>query len=195
LRGAYFEELDRHLDGDRRDALVVDKLPLNAVRAGLIHRMFPNAKFLFALRHPCDSVLSCFMQRFGLNNAMAQFLDLGDAARYYDKVMSLWMQYRAVLPLDVHTLRYEDLVRDFRTTIGDVLDFLALDWDDSVFDYIDTAKKRGKINTPSHDQVIQPLYSRASGRWRKYEDQMKPVLPLLLPWAERFGYGDGEENV
>jgi hypothetical protein len=36
--------------------------------------------------------------------------------------------------------------------------------------------------------VIEPLYSRSIGRWRRYEEELKPVLPMLAPWAERFGY-------
>jgi hypothetical protein len=31
---------------------------------------------------------------------------------------------------------------------------------------------------------------RPSGRWRRYRKQLEPVLPVLLPWAERLGYPD-----
>jgi len=33
-----------------------------------------------------------------------------------------------------------------------------------------------------------PLSKLPAGRWRRYQEQLKPVLPTLLPWAERFGY-------
>ena len=42
-------------------------------RARLINGLFPSAKFLFSLRHPCDVVLSCFITRFRLNWAVASF--------------------------------------------------------------------------------------------------------------------------
>ena len=89
LRQIYFEELDKHLAPEDRSSIVIDKLPLNTIDAGLIHRIFPKASFLFAQRHPCDCVLSCFMQEFRTNDAMANFLDLEDAARLYDKIMDL----------------------------------------------------------------------------------------------------------
>ncbi len=190
LRQKYFTELDKHLAPEDRSAVVVDKLPLNIVDAGLIHRIFPQARFLFAQRHPCDCVLSCFMQDFKINEAMANFQDLEEAARLYDKVMTLWQQYRTVLPLEVYTARYEVLIESFEETLTEILDFLGVDWDDGVRNYAETALRRGKINTPSYNQVTQPLYTRARGRWERYREHMQPVLPTLLPWARRFGYGE-----
>ena len=90
LRQVYFTELDKHLDAESGASIVIDKMPMNTVNAGLIHRIFPQARFLFAERHPCDCVLSCFMQNFEHNAANANFLDLEDAARLYDKVMTVW---------------------------------------------------------------------------------------------------------
>lgn len=50
-----------------------------------------------------------------------------------------------------------------------------------------TARGR-RIDTPSYRQVTEPLHGRAKGRWRRYERQMAPVLPVLRPWIETFGY-------
>ena len=128
------------------------------------------------------------MRRFALNDAMANFLELENAARLYDKVMNLWGQYRAVLSLQVHTLRYESIVEDFEKTLAPVLNFIGVGWDENLRNYANTANRRHHINTPSYNQVNQPLYSRARGRWERYREQMQPVLPTLLPWADRFGY-------
>jgi hypothetical protein len=32
------------------------------------------------------------------------------------------------------------------------------------------------------------LYGQSRGRWKNYGEQMKPVLPLLEPWIDKFGY-------
>ena len=32
--------------------------------APMIYSLFPDARVIFAQRHPCDAVLSCFMQSF-----------------------------------------------------------------------------------------------------------------------------------
>lgn len=118
LRALYRAEVARHLGGAAPTGLLVDKMPLNSLEAGLIHRLFPRARFLLALRHPADVVLSNFMQAFKPNAAMAQFSSLASAARFYAEVMALWQQYSAVLPLAVHTVRYEDLVADLEGRPG-----------------------------------------------------------------------------
>jgi tetratricopeptide (TPR) repeat protein len=188
LRAVYFEELDRLLPGPDGKT-VLDKLPLNILAAPLIHRLFPDARIVFAQRHPCDVVLSCFMQGFEINDAMANFLDLGDSARLYDLVLTFWERCREVLPLQVHVVRYEAMVEDLEGEARSLLDFLGLPWDPAVLDHQRTARARGTISTPSYSQVIQPIYGEASGRWRRYREQMGPVLPVLEPWAVRLGYG------
>lgn len=190
LRRVYFDELDKYLGASDSQMLVVDKLPLNLVQAGVIHRVFPRAKFIFAQRHPCDAVLSCYMRSFKMNEGTVNCLDLGAAARLYDGVMRLWMQHQEVLPLNVHTVRYESLITDFDSTVSACLEFLGLDWDDGVRDYVETGKRSGQISTPSYDQVTQGLYKEASGRWQRYREHLGTVLPALLPWAERMGYSE-----
>jgi tetratricopeptide (TPR) repeat protein len=193
LRALYFAELDS-VDAAASGKAVVDKLPLNIVGAPLIHRLFPDAKFILALRHPCDVVLSCFMQNFELNDAMASFLDLGDSARLYDLVLGYWERSRALFPLDVHVVRYEDLVDDPEAQLRSLLEHLGLPWDEKVLDHVATARKRAPIITPSYAQVAERIYKRASGRWERYRPQMEEVLPVLLPWAERLGYGASRQE-
>ena len=193
-RAAYFAELDRHVDPDFT-GLVVDKLPLNMLGLPFIYALFPDARMIFAQRHPADCVLSCFMQNFVLNDAMASFLDIADSADLYDAVLAQFSFSRARLPLAVHTLVYEQLVADSESAMRPLIGFLGLDWRDELLDHRSTAAARGAIITPSYDQVVKPLSSAPSGRWRRYEAQLAPVLPTLLGWAQKLGYcEDGGEN-
>lgn len=186
-RDAYFAALDRRIPAGFQ-GLVVDKLPLNMLAPRFIHTLFPDAKFIFAQRHPCDSVLSCFMQPFALTESMACFLQLETAADFYDAAMTLWTRCNELLPLQVHRLVYEELIVDPEHSLRPLVEFLRLDWHGELLDHRATAHARGTISTPSYDQVVQPLSSRPSGRWRKYQKQLEPVLPVLLPWAQRLGY-------
>lgn len=186
-RDAYFAALDRHVP-QGFDGLVIDKLPLNMLAPRFIHVMFPDAKFIFAQRHPCDSVLSCFMQPFALTDSMACFLKLETAADFYDSAMTLWTRCSELLPLKVHRLVYEQLVSDPESALRPLIAFLGLEWHGELLDHRATAKARGVITTPSYDQVVEPISGKASGRWRRYRTQLEPVLPTLLPWAERLGY-------
>jgi Tfp pilus assembly protein PilF len=185
IRDAYWKRVRAEANVGRR--IVVDKLPLNIIFLPLIRRVFPNTKILFALRDPRDVVLSCFQQRFGMNAAMVQFLQLETAAAYYDKVMSLGSLCREKLGLSVLEVRYENVVADLEAVARSVTDFLGLPFEEAMLSPSETAKARN-INTPSARQVIEPIYSRSVARWKRYETQLAPVLPVLNRWADRFGY-------
>ncbi len=187
LRNLYLNALPANLP-EGFDGLVVDKMPLNMLWAPLIYRLFPDARLLFAQRHPCDCVLSAFFQTFSLNPAMANFLDIADSAEFFDVAMDLWWRSERSLPLAWHKVTYEKLVENPEPELRAAIEFLQVDWRDELLDHQHTARKRGAISTPSYEQVTEPLSSRAVGRWRRYESQLRPVLPLLLPWAERLGY-------
>ncbi len=169
--------------------VLIDKLPLSTALLPLIAKIFPDAKILFALRDPRDVVLSCFQQRFGMTQAMYQFLNLESAASYYDLVMGVGARARGCYPLDLLDVRYEHVVDDLEAVTKEVIAFLGLGWDDGVLEYREATKSR-RINTPSLTQVIEPIYSSAKGKWRNYEAAMAPALPKLGPWVQYFGYGD-----
>jgi len=187
LRKLYFAELEKAAPAPA-GAMVIDKNPLSMIRMPLIHRLFPDAKIIFAMRHPCDVVLSCYMQNFKPTEAMSSFLDLANASRTYDRIFAYWEKSQDVLPLNVHMLRYEAMVEDVEAEVRPLFEFLGLEWQDSVLDHQKTAKERGYIRTPSYAQVTEKIYSSASGRWQRYRKYMNEVLPILEPWAKRFGY-------
>ena len=187
LRSLYFAKAAEQVP-DLGGRILVDKQPFAMVEAPLIHRLFPSAKILFVQRHPCDVVLSCFVTRFEPNGALVNFATLKNSAILYDEMMRFWAQCRQILPMIVHLVRYERLVEDAEPEMRALAAFLGLTWTDSFLDNRATARERGFINTPSYAQVVEPLYDRSIGRWEKYRKQMRPVLPILTPWAERMGY-------
>ena len=188
LRARYFDALDILAPPAGQGRTVVDKHPLHMTRMPVIHRIFPNAKVILVERHPCDAVLSCFMSNFQLNYGMRGFTELEEAARTYDVVFDAWTRAEALLPLNVHRVRYERMVEDLEGEMRALLDFLGLRWDPAVLDNRASAAARGHVRTASYSQVTEPIYKRSAGRWERYRDQMAPVLPILAPWAERMGY-------
>ena len=74
VRKNYFKNI-KNFDEKNFSKIIVDKLPLNIIEIGFIKRIFPKSKFILMMRHPCDSVLSCFVTNFGINEAMVQLLD------------------------------------------------------------------------------------------------------------------------
>jgi tetratricopeptide (TPR) repeat protein len=186
LRARYFADVDA-LFPDACNGLIVDKQPLGVINAALVHRIFPDARIVFVERHPCDVALSCFMTRFAAQG-MANFLDLGDTAHFYDLVLGYWSRCREIFPLDVHMLRYERMIDDVEGVLRPLAAFLGLEWDARLLDHVGTARARSYIATPSYAQVAEPLYTRSRGRWERYRAHLAPVLPILRPWAERMGY-------
>lgn len=186
-REAYFETA-RSRTPLEPGKLLVDKNPLATNNIPVIRRLFPDARIILALRHPCDVVLSCYITNFKPNNAMANFLRLDTAAELYDLTFSYFEEARALLQPAVHTIRYENIVADRDRELRPLLDFLGLEWDDRVLDHESTARARSHIKTASYAQVVEPIYTRSAGRWVNYRKHLKPVLPTLRPWVKKFGY-------
>ena len=186
-RDTYFD-IAKSLTPLDPNKLLIDKNPLSMNSVPAIRRLFPDAKIILALRHPCDVVLSCFATNFTPNNAMASFLSLDTAAELYDLSFSNFEKARELLAPPVHTLVYEKLVEDRNRELRPLLEFLGLEWDERLLDHQSTAKKRGHIKTASYAQVVEPIYTRSTGRWLNYREHLEPIIPTLQPWAEKFGY-------
>jgi hypothetical protein len=185
-RKAYITEL--YNDGVKTGSILIDKLPLNILDAPLIQHLYPQAKFILALRHPMDAILSCWMQNFKLNDAMANMVDLERIVDFYCVAMDTFRICRAKYNLNVHEIRYEDLLEDLSGETSALLKFLDLDWEDQMENYQKTALKRGRINTPSYSQVVQPIYKDAKYRWLNYEKYLRQYSTQVEPWINEFGY-------
>ena len=186
-REVYFEELSKHVSTNS-SGCVIDKFPLNILDVPIIHKLFPTAKFILALRHPLDSILSCWMQPFQANNAMANMVELNRIVDFYAAAMTVLELSEKRYQLTIHRIRYEDLVLDMKTEVSNLLKFLELDWENELENYQQTALNRGIISTPSYSQVIQPLYKTASYRWVKYQESLEKYFIKIEKWTTKFGY-------
>jgi tetratricopeptide (TPR) repeat protein len=166
---------------------LLDKNPLNILRLPAIVRLFPNARILLAVRHPCDVVLSCFTQHFR-NEFAWDCRDLHTLAHTYRRTMDFWHQQAALLLPTQREVRYERLVTDFETEVRALAEFLELPWVDAMLEPGAHAQRKGYIGTPSYAQVVQPVHQRAVDRWRAYARQLAPAVPELHPYLERWDY-------
>ena len=187
LRNHYLEILRNNCD-NKSAKILIDKFPFQTVCLPLINLLFPNSKIIFTHRNPYDTVLSCFQQSFEPNNAMANFRSIESASRIYDLTMSIWLDYKEKLKMDYVTSKYEDLLEDFDKHILKILNFLDISWDENIKNYRNTAHKRGKINTPSSSQVVQPLYKSSIAKWKNYEKYFANSKQYLDKWKNYFNY-------
>ncbi|WP_420009337.1 sulfotransferase [Xanthomonas sacchari] len=167
---------------------LVDKNPLNMLRLPVIMRMFPNAKIILALRHPCDVLLSCYMQNFRSPAFMVLCSTLERLAKSYVNAMRFWIHHQALLQPQLLILKYEETVRDFPTQVQRIGDFLGIDQAGFLADFAQHAARKGYISTPSYAQVVEPVNQRAVGRWHPYAPWLASALPILQPIATHWGY-------
>jgi tetratricopeptide (TPR) repeat protein len=169
--------------------IIVDKMPLRFMHAGLINRLFPRSRMIFSLRHPCDVVLSNFMQQYPSNtDALILFDSLEQGAEIFDRTFRIWQSLEPFLQLDPHYLRYEDLVADAPSSLARICEYLGIDANPAMLETGARLQTRDRVTTPSYQQVTEPLYQRASGRWLRYRQYFESCLPLLLPHIKRYGY-------
>lgn len=187
VRAAYWERVRRkvRLQAGQR---LVDKNPLNILRLPVIRRLFPNAHVLLAVRHPCDVLLSCFMQNFRAPEVALLCADLPTLAASYRRALDFWYQQQALLGAAVCEVRYESFVTDFASQVRAICDFLQLPWDARLLAPGEHARAKGFISTPSYSQVIQPVSAKGVDRWRRYAQQLEPILPVVRPYLQRWGY-------
>ncbi len=185
IRESYFNKIN--INKNNPKGLIIDKLPLSIIELGFINCIFPKAKIILALRHPCDVITSCFFSSFKINDAMVNFLDWNHTISFYNKVFDLFEFYEKELELICHKIKYEDVVYKFKDQIVSLLNFLELKYEDEMENFNITALKRNKISTPSYNQVINPLYQTSIGRWKNYLELKNPEKELTK-WIKTFNY-------
>ncbi len=186
LRAAYWARV-RAEGAEPAGKVFVDKHPFNTFRLPLILKLFPDAKILFARRDPRDVVLSCYRRRCAMSSQASQLLTLPGVAGYYDVAMRLADLLQPAMAGNTLVVRHEALVADFDTVVGEVGAFLGLPWSDTVRNFADQARDRA-VATPSGAQLSRGLSAEGVGAWRRYREQLAPILPALGAWVERFGY-------
>ena len=170
----YMEESQRYRETER--PFFTDKLPNNFPFVGLIHLILPNAKIINARRHPFDSCLGGYKQLFGQGqNFTYDMLDLAHYYQQYDETMKHWHEVLPGKVLDVH---YEETVTDLESQVSRILDHCGLDFEESCVRFHETKRA---VNTASSEQVRQPIYTGALGKWRHYEKN-------LDLWQDQLGY-------
>lgn len=159
--------------GDAR--IVTDKLLTNYFFIGMLHLLFPNAKFINTRRDPVDCCLSAFTKLF--KDDMPHSYDMGELGRYYRQYDALMKHWESVLPEGVlKAVEYENVVADTEKEARGIIEFLGLDWDDKMLEF---HKSSRPVKTASVAQVRKPIYKTAVQRWKKYGDGLQPLIDAI----------------
>jgi tetratricopeptide (TPR) repeat protein len=154
---------------------ITDKLLTNYYFVGLLHILFPKAKFIHTRRNPVDTCWSAYTKLF--KDDMPHSYDFGELGRYYQKYDHLMAHWEQVLPPGVmKTVVYEDVVDDLPKMARELIAFLGLSWDDACLSFHQSSRP---VKTASVVQVRRPVYSSSVGRWKRYGDGLKPLAAAL----------------
>lgn len=148
----------------------VDKAPANFNHIGLIKTLFPEARIIDIRRDPMASGWSIYRHFF--DDSFLFSYDLANIGKYYNDYIELMDHWHAVLPGQILTLSYEDLVRDLPGHVDRILQYCGLDFEEGCLNF---HLNERAIATPSSEQVRQPIFSSALEHWKNYE----PYLDLL----------------
>ena len=171
LGDEYVKFLEHRFPDEQR---IVDKTPANSDYLGFIYSSLPSARIISMRRHPIDTCLSCYFQRF--STGMSFTMDLDDLAAYYRIHRRLMKHWSDALPAGTFLeVPYEELVADQEAWTRKILDFVGLEWDARCLSFHETKRS---VNTASAWQVRQKIYRHSVDRWRNYEKFIGPLKEL-----------------
>ncbi|XAM01391.1 sulfotransferase [Phycisphaeraceae bacterium D3-23] len=184
----YFNVMEQLLGEPIAGRMHLDKNPAYNLFLPVLLRLFPQSRILIALRDPRDVVLSCYLRYLPLNPVSVNFLSVERTAQRYALDMNAWLKFRDIVPNPWCEVRYEDSVADLEKQARRALETLGLPWDPAVMDYRERLGKERQVSSPTYEAVKQPVYTRAVGRWKHYEEHLAPAFETLAPFIEAFGY-------
>jgi tetratricopeptide (TPR) repeat protein len=188
-RNIYQHRIETFLGQPVGGRLLVDKNPTLMLLTPVLARVFPEIKFLIALRDPRDVCLSSFMLPSGIAKQADSvlWLTLESTIRDYIILIGGWRQLASKLPNPQMEVRYEDVVDNLEPVAHRTLDFLGVPWDPKVLGF-DTHAQQKVVRSPTYAAVTKKISKKAVGRWRNYQKYFKPYLADLEPLAKALGY-------
>jgi len=163
--------LDRELKASGKQ-VIVDKTPNNVFGWARLREAWPDARFIFLLRHPAAIADSLFRA--------SEVHDEQSAAVRINEYVEAMEEARA--NLEGHTVKYEELVADPARVSAELCSYLGVPWEPTMLDYgshnhgkfakfigdwspkIQSGQIDSDIVLPTDDEV-PPELREASRRW------------------------------
>ncbi len=172
MAGHYLSKTAEMSQGASR---VTDKKPDNFKLIGMIKLVFPDAVIIHTHRNPLDNCLSLYKNHFSDNGPFYSY-DQKELATYYLGYKRLMAHWESVLPGFIHNVEYEALVADPETGVRSLLEKAGLDYEPACLEFHRTSRS---VRTASAVQVRKPIYSSSVELWRRYEEQLQPLISVL----------------
>ena len=89
--------------------------------------------------------------------------------------MRHWHQ---VLPGRVLDVQYEDMIGDQEEQTRRLLDYCEIPFEETCLHFYETKRA---VNTASSEQVRQPIYSGSLNSYKRFQDNLGPLIEILDP--------------
>tara|TARA_Y100000590_G_scaffold468628_1_gene652209 strand:- start:281 stop:1849 length:1569 start_codon:yes stop_codon:yes gene_type:complete len=189
LRKTYFEQVSKITNEEQfSNKIIIDKMPLNLIYLNLIKNLFPESKIIFSLRHPLDTILSCYFQNFILNEAMVNFLDLQRTAEIFSICMEIFSSQKQKKSKNMLFVKYENLVSNFNEELLKICKFMEIKEELAMKNYYRSVSKKQRVRTASYNQVNKPIYTTSKYRWLNYKNELLPIMNIVDKWIKYYKY-------
>jgi len=168
----YLERTRPFRTGDK--AHFVDKLPANWMHVGLIRLVLPNAKIIDARRHPMACGFSNFKQHYASGVAFAYSQE--SIGVFYRDYLRMMRHFAELDPRSVHLAINESLIGDTPREVKRLLEFIGVPFEQACLNF---HQNKRAVNTPSAEQVRQPVNRDGMDYWRHYEPWLAPMKKAL----------------
>ena len=165
--------LHRELSGSGKP-IIVDKTPNNVFIADHLRAAWPDARFIFLLRHPAAIAESRKNWFKGDNYDEEQNHDL--IRRYCEALEESRQRYDGI------TVRYEELTEAPERITRDICQFLGIDWEPGMLEYGSKEHGRYKSGLGDWSEKIK------SGEVQKAKPPPPETPEPLRPIAAKWGY-------
>jgi hypothetical protein len=168
--------LHRELTASRK-SIIADKTPNNVFIVDRLREAWPDARFIFLLRHP--GAIARSRQKYkgeGADELIIKYVEALEAARQ---------------TYDGHTVRYEDLTANPERELRKICDFLGVPYEPTMLDYGQFDHGRYKSGLGDWNEKIK------SGAIQPPEPPppLDEIDPALREMCARWGYLEAEVPV
>ncbi|MEQ8240221.1 MAG: sulfotransferase [Cyclobacteriaceae bacterium] len=138
-----------------------DTTPQNSRYIKEISSVFPQAKYVFLVRHPLDVVAS---YKSGTAEAFGDLVKVENAASFWKQTVKIYNNMKDSSNLML--VRYEDLVNDPSNYLKALTEFLGVDFEDRMLSYPSATFSSALHQEPQHSNLKKNIFTSSVGNWK-----------------------------
>ena len=125
------------------------------------------------MRNPLDNILSIYRANF-LHQSFS--FSLRDISNLYINYFETMEEYKVKYSESIYDYNYEDLIKNPKDFIPQIINWLDWDWDDK---YLSPHENKRNVFTASSAQIRKKFYSSSIGIWKEYRELLDPAIEII----------------